>query len=452
MNPNLDNLIIRLVPNEYIFAQDDDAHRISTIVNMVNNKVHGISESKLIKAVIFHILRETNFKTESLVPFLLVGIHNVSIRDLNTSTTAAYADTLARRLLMESDETDGMDKVNNVLSAIVDGMPIDLKENMTPAIKQAIVTYLLGVARSTMESFTDTPSPAPDTPTPSPALDTPTPFPSSLSDMLTPTPIPSSTPAITQRPNITAEPDYAYLRDQSNSLQREKNIWKYYMTATSSQPYLQNYNSSNSTTSSNNSGSNSQSCNNKPILAQYIDTQPELYVGRNDKVYIYDKTSNSLHYMPNDMQNISVSDLEKLLKQYEVSPDQIQSTLKSLYPQYSPSPSPSQSSPSPSTRPPANILSLSQLLTTSSSTVAPTVSMPGAITLTPTTTPTSAVSLLASTASSDTAELIDVIKSYQNEYVVTNYIVMSFLAFIVLFIIIYIIYKLYIYATMNKTK
>ena len=53
----LDNLIVKLIPNEYIFAKDDDAHRIMTIFNIVNNKIPHLSENSLIKAVVFHILR-----------------------------------------------------------------------------------------------------------------------------------------------------------------------------------------------------------------------------------------------------------------------------------------------------------------------------------------------------------------------------------------------------------
>lgn len=450
MNSNLDNLLIQIVPNEYIFAQDDDVHRISTIVNMVNNKVHGISENRLIKAVIFHILRENNFKTDTLVPYLLIAVNNVAIMDLSTSATANYSESLAKRVLHESVEIDNMDKINNVLSVIVDAMPLDLKENMTPAIKQQIVTYLLTVCvQQVKESFIDTP--APDIATSAPS-DTPSPSPSATVEYSpSPTPTSSLTSApvpTTMSPSVTtpADSDYAAMRNQLNKITTDKIAWKYYMQAGSDTQLNSNANSMNSKNSN---------CNNKPILAQYVDNEPDLYVGRNDKVYLYDKTSNALHYMPNNMQDISISDLEKMLKDYNVSPEQIQTTIKNVYSITStPTPSTSISTlTSKDTSSISSIQKISDLLgmhTSSTSSTSPTFSTSPLSSLSPT--PTSATSTLLSTASEDTSKLIDVIKNYQSEYAVTNYIVMSFLAFIMLCIVIYIIYKLFIYSSNVITK
>lgn len=411
MNPNLDNLIIRLVPNEYIFAADDDLHRISTIVNMVNNKVHGISEDKLIKAVIFHILRETNFKTETIVPYLIIGLEHVTILDLNSAATTNYINSIGIRLLNESNEVKSMDKINHALSSIVDKMPIDLKETMTPSIKQSIVQYLMSLLSSIKESFsvTDTPTPAPsDTSAPTPIVtysSTPTP-----TSSLTPAPTPrASSTTTTPPPSVTSTPNPSYraLRDESNKVARGI-AWKYYLQAGSD-----NGKTTESSSNSDSTNLDSTNCANRPILAQYVDNQPALYAGLNNKVYIYDKTSNTLHYMPNKMENISISDLEKLLKSYKVSPDQIQATINDMkMPTATPIPS-----------------------------VAVT-----------TTDLTSATSALIASASTDTSKLIDVIKQYQSEYVVTNYIVMAFLAFITLCILVYIVYKLYMYSTVSTVE
>ena len=382
----LDNLIVKLIPNEYIFAKDDDAHRIMTIFNIVNNKIPHLSENSLIKAVVFHILRETDFKVDTLVPFFLIGLRNASSTDLNSTITPAYSQQLAKRLLAESAEADGMDCVNRVLSTINDKLPIDLKERMMPATKEAIVKYLMLVYKGIRESFDN-----------SNVIQKYYARKAIQDEMLHSGIAGYSTQKKTSQTSQT----------QEETQQNNNSKWTYNMSATSETPL--------------------NTCNSRPILAQYVDAETPLYVGRNDKVYLYDTTSNALHYMPNNLHDISMSQLETLLKQYKISPAQIQNIISNMT-----------SATSAPLQPSGATLPASAMPTPT-----PTTSLPSLI---PSSTPTT------SESTQDTTQLINVIKSYQSEYIITNYIVLSFLAFIVLSIILYIMYKLVIMIMCKNTK
>jgi hypothetical protein len=383
----LDNLIIKLVPNEYIFAKDDDSHRIMTIFNIVNNKIPHLSENSLIKAVVFHILRETDFKVDTLVPFFLIGLRNASSSDLNSTTTPAYSQQLAKRLLEESTEEDGMDCVNRVLSTINDKLPIDLKERMMPATKEAIVKYLMLVYKGIREPFDN-----------SNVMKRFYARAAIQKQMLNSGIAGYSAQKKTDQTNQNQEEEDQQNDDSNNSNDSNtsndsnNSNWTYNMKATSESPL--------------------NTCNNRPILAQYVDAETPLYVSRNDKVYLYDTTSNALHYMPNNLNDISISQLETLLKQYKISPAQIQNIISNMT-----------SATSAPLQPSGATLPASQI---------------------PSSTPT--------TSASDTTQLINVIKSYQSEYIITNYIVLSFLAFIVSSIIFYVIYKVIIMIMGKNTK
>ena len=131
--------------------------------------------------------------------------------------------------------------------------------------------------------------------------------------------------------------------------------------------------------------------------------------------------------MPNNLNDISISQLETLLKQYKISPAQIQNIISNMT-----------SATSGPLQPSGQTLPASATATSTPST---TLSS-----LIPSSTPT------ISGSTQDTSQLINVIKSYQSEYIITNYIVLSFMAFIVLAIIFYVIYKLVIMIMGKNTK
>jgi hypothetical protein len=378
MNPNLNNIISGIVPNEYIFAKDDDLHRITTIVNMIHNKYPSIPETILIKSVIFYIIRETSFNTATLLPYLIIGLKQISINDLQNNPSPQI---IATKLLIQNNEINPMDKVNTSLSAIVDNLPQDLKENMSPSVKQAITQFLMSLVFVHKESFADS--------------------------------------------------------AESTSENNTNNSWTYYSDINPScEPSATPSSAPSSAPSSTPSSTTpvyhmvkSDGCNgggNKEILGRYVDTEANLYVGRNDKVYVYDKLSNTLNYLPNNQSDISVSQLEAILKEYNIDPSQIEATIAKVAPYATKS----------------SVAAIDSNNMSSANTNSILTS--------------NVFSSILNQEYSDTNKLIDILKNYQDEYKVTNYVVSSIIVAICFAIVIYIFIRIYMASTTTlktlKTK
>lgn len=284
----MDSIISNIVPDEYIFNNDNDIHRIYIISTMVKTQVPHINETRLIKGVIFYILRKNSTAFTSIIPYILVGIKNISISTIQTSQDIH----LVTLLLKQSEESYGdkmliMDIINVSLSNIVDSMPLDLKESMTPTLKSKISKYLLDTQLAS-ESFNNTPT-------------------------------------------QTIDSQYAAIRNELNSQQ----------SATSMVSISRNVGDS----STKAIAPPAQSPSN--INATYVDFNPILHEGSNSKAYIYEKTNGegALYNIPNNLHTITGPQLKKMLEsEYGgVSSNQIQNVMKYVGEQFNdstPTPSP----------------------------------------------------------------------------------------------------------------
>lgn len=66
------------------------------------------------------------------------------------------------------------------------------------------------------------------------------------------------------------------------------------------------------------------------LLASYVDTEPEIHVDRDDNLYIHDTYSKTLHNIPDDLKNVSLEQVEEILTKHEVDAKEVDNILDQL--------------------------------------------------------------------------------------------------------------------------
>jgi len=66
------------------------------------------------------------------------------------------------------------------------------------------------------------------------------------------------------------------------------------------------------------------------LLASYVDTEPEIHVDRDDNLYIHDTYSKTLHNIPDDLKNVSLEQVEEILTKHEVDAKEVDNILDKL--------------------------------------------------------------------------------------------------------------------------
>lgn len=114
-----------------------------------HKNINNLSQNTIIKNIIYNIIRHNDININNYGILILVGIKNVSEAHLSLTV-----NELSDILLNQSNETKSNDKMNIALSTIMDTLPKDIKEQLIPNDK----TELLNIFKQSgvvKEGFTN---------------------------------------------------------------------------------------------------------------------------------------------------------------------------------------------------------------------------------------------------------------------------------------------------------
>jgi len=331
MNPSTNNKMVfsqlnNLIPRSILMKQPiNDVKVVHQILNTVRNnpQLDNVDTEVLIPEIIYFILRHSK-NNVSVSLYLISGLQSPSLSDLNLPD-----NLLVDKLLNESNETKRNDKANDVLSKIMQKMPLDLKERTPPHIKGKISVVLLNAEQffntnknvSLSEQYKrmrnqlnsqqrdrirrGVPSTYGD--------EQPPLYYSQMRNRANPTARPAARPAARQVVRPAARPAARQADTTNNN--------KYYKKEVTLE-LGETLNNADIT-----SGADAEE---KIIYGTYIDTEPDIMTGVDGKLYIYDKHSGTLQDLPdkNDMKKVTPEEVEELLKKHELTRNNLSNALK----------------------------------------------------------------------------------------------------------------------------
>jgi hypothetical protein len=380
----LEQYISSIVPAEFLIPKSysitDISNSILSSSSIVSQKGLNSSENIILKTIILILIR--NNVDCPIELYILIGLKDLEEQDIKTlSTETTHTEHIAQTLLEQTNEEIPLNRVNMALSNIIDKLPSDIKEQIPPYKKQEISNLLLLVQETV------------------PTKPTKEKFNSVFSNYNQPIYNPSG---ILNPLNSITLNDIAQYQLQQEILQTAKN--------NQSQPIL------------------------PYLLAEYVDISPTIYIGNDNKAYILDTSSNTIHYLPSNLQTINSKQLTDLLTSYNIDPNNILQIVNYM----------TSSGISKLSLPDVqseNILYQSKLPQEEIlQTIPPlsSITTPSTTDTTPNPTTTTAPSNMSLN------QILNIIKVYQNQYSTTNTIVSGILTLILILIISYIIYKILI--------
>ena len=289
------------------------------------NKLSHVVETKLIKTIIFTIIRDNmksvnmfsknNHDNISLDLFLLIGLNRVNVNYLSLRT-----EDLVFKLLVQTKEKNKKIQKQVALSMIMNSLPSDIRDSVIISKKQKIINNLSDYV---LEEFTNSSSNLnSSTEVTNVTTGVTTGVTSSLnnSNLSTPNTTVTETPVITtpkptkNKTKYTRNPNYCY--DDNNNNNNNNNNNKY---------DLDEYDVY---------SENDKECKYKKkenvLYAQYVDKCPTILKSIDDKTYYYDEYSGSMTEI--DLNNLGnkllpLDKKELLLKRYNLTEQQIQDLL-----------------------------------------------------------------------------------------------------------------------------
>lgn len=332
--------IKRIVKNEILLntdlESDDDLLRVIKISEIIlkKNPLFESKYSELINEIIYDMLRKNNMTVNNIVLFIIIGI-----KDFKREHIQLSANELSDVLINQSNEIKLNDKLNTALSSIMDRSPKDIREQINPDTKTKILLFLKN-SNVIIEGFGE-----------------------HLEEVYE-----KERNSINNAVNSNIKK-----RDLSNSLNKEQisksnvesddsnisdvkyedNIEKQYSRLKNRIPDIikmkinQRKNIIKPREITLNENSDYQSEMNKinqkygedqpypePILASYIDSNPDIFKGLNNEHYYYDETSGTFTQINDNTDNkekLTKEEIEQMLKEHEVSDFEIKKTLNLLY-------------------------------------------------------------------------------------------------------------------------
>lgn len=349
-NEKLRNLVMKL-PKDLLFKNIGDKEKVILYLNYLKkNHSRDVAEfdnDNLVRGLIIRQLRLTNMKILDINLLLIMGLNKI-----NENVLFLPQRTLVLQLIKENQDENDIDIVNRIIAQIRTKLPIDLSERMnfehTNVVKQAILNnFEKRIERFqgiTEFDFND--------------IDTPEElslFHRELQDYRSGTGL-----------YDTTDNNYDYMYDSNNSSNNNNNNNNnnYYSSINNitnrdtdtvgvvdengEMFFLEmkkgSYNNQNEmhidnlrkmkeeqekveTTHLNHVNVEDIE---KDVKAEYVDRKPVLMVNpKTEKKYYYDEHSRTIKLLPKDstMKAISLDEVEKLLKSYNVSEEEINKTL-----------------------------------------------------------------------------------------------------------------------------
>ena len=360
--------IKRIVKNEILLdtdlESDDDFLKVIKLSEVIlkKNPLFESKYSELINEIIFDMLRKNNMAVNNIVLFIIIGIKDFTREHIQLS-----AKELSDVLVNQSNEVKLNDKLNTALSSIMDRSPKDIKEQINPDTKTKILLFLKN-SNVIIEGFDE--------------------YWEEVYEKERESVNNAVNSYIKKREGIKNnnndnkkkkndktywEKEYIKKRELSNSLSREQirkgnvesndiyipdvkyedNVEKQYSKLKNRIPDIikmkinQRKGIFKPREITLNENSDYQSEMNKinqkygedqpypePILASYIDSNPDIFKGVNNEHYYYDETSGTFTQINDDTdkkQKLTKEEIEQMLKEHEVSDFEIKKTLNLLY-------------------------------------------------------------------------------------------------------------------------
>ena len=139
--------IADIIPKCLVIAEEDDLVKLVMFHKSISNYFRNVKDyGNIIKEIAAHILRHKNGETNNINILLLVGLENPSIQHAELSKR-----TLVKVLLSETGEDKVNDKMNVAVSRIMSSLPIDVREKISPNMKNELMTI-----HKNVEEFDDT--------------------------------------------------------------------------------------------------------------------------------------------------------------------------------------------------------------------------------------------------------------------------------------------------------
>jgi len=323
--------IISKIPISLYFSESPDRQQSLKYIQWLYTNVpesKTADQDQLFREVISKHLRMVAMKIIEIEILLLVGLSKITLADFTVDNKG-----LVTHLISENTDKYDLDTMYRILAQVMTKLPKDLQDKVAGRHKlqifQAISRYI-NMEPQLLEKFMAS----------NPALNTP----------------------------ISMDLDAGDYSALNNKYLTEL---KEYQT---SQPYLDS-NSMDFMAIANQMAATIPTATATGIIkGQYIDSNPDLMVGADNKLYYFDSSSGTISEMPNSSNQspMSINDLTTVLLANKVNKGQIQNLISQL------NPAPSSSSNSPMTTQPASFLSriesrISNLFSTSKPEPAPTV-------------------------------------------------------------------------------
>lgn len=230
----------------------------------------------LTKESIFHFLRINDMKTNNMALYILIGIKNIESEHLSLSVRE-----MSDVLLNQSNEVKMNDKLNTALSSIMDRSPKDIRERTTPIMKMKILQFMAN-SDVLIESFS-------------------TEYNKLRNDIdeIVRNKL-NEKDGIKRPTEVTINDDTTYDREM------EKIYNKY----------------------------GKEDVHPTPIMASYVDSEPDIFKDIENQFYFYDETSGSFTPIDSDSNNkqtLTKKDVEKILKNHDVSDFEMSNTISDLF-------------------------------------------------------------------------------------------------------------------------
>ena len=136
-----------IVPKCLVTSDEDDLEKLVMFHKSISNHFRNVKDyGNIIKEIAAHILRHKNGETNNMNLLLLVGLENPTIQHVELSKT-----TLVKVLLSETGEVKVNDKMNVAVSRIMSALPIDVREKISPNMKNELMAI-----HKNVEEFGDT--------------------------------------------------------------------------------------------------------------------------------------------------------------------------------------------------------------------------------------------------------------------------------------------------------
>lgn len=136
MNYNYSFNVKNLINTSLIQKDTDEFTTLHIIYNEINSNtlLKNTSQDEIIKSIIHTIIRKNDYLITNYGILILSGIKNVKAEHLLLTV-----NDMIDILLAENDEIKPNDKINRALSTIIDRLPKDIKEQISPNTKTDLI-------------------------------------------------------------------------------------------------------------------------------------------------------------------------------------------------------------------------------------------------------------------------------------------------------------------------